>query len=111
MRWSELAHEFDAEFEGGSGASAGRDELVGDDGVLVNDRPAGGDGLDERGVGGGVAAVEDAQLGQDRGRRADRRDGQSFVRATQHLGLDRGRGLQAQGPGHAAGQEEDGVGG
>lgn len=63
----EVAHDLEAELQGGAGAAAGDDELVDDDRVLVDDRTALGDGLDERGVRGRVAAIEDAQLGQDRG--------------------------------------------
>jgi hypothetical protein len=49
----ELAHDLEAEVDGGSGTAAGRDEAVDDDGVVVDDGTSSGDGLNEGRVGGG----------------------------------------------------------
>ena len=77
----EIAHDLEAKLQGGASAAAGDDEIVDDDRVLVDDRAALGDGLDERGVRGRVAAVEDAQLGQDRGGRdaSERRSASAWM--------------------------------
>ncbi len=102
----ELAHDLEAEVDGGSGTAAGRDEAVDDDGVVVDDGASGGDGLDEGRVGGRVATVEHAQLSEDRGGRADRGDRFALVGAAQHLCLDRGRGLQVWVPGRPPGRNK-----
>ena len=83
----EIADDLEAELQGGAGAAAGDDLLVDDDRVLVDDRTALGDGLNERRVRGRVAAVEHAQFGQDRGGRANRCDGLGLVGAAIPLGV------------------------
>ena len=106
----ELAHDLEAEIQGCAGAAASSHELIDDDRVLVGYRPTGSNRLNEGGVRGRVATVEDTQFGQDRGGCADGGDRLARVRAAQDLGLYGGSSLQSQGAGHTSGQEKHGVG-
>ena len=69
----------------------------------MDDGAAAGDRLDEGWIGSGVAPIQHAEFGEDRGGRADRRDELPGVGAPQHLFLDRRCRLEAQGSRHPAG--------